>query len=29
MDEEEKMDEHRTLITSLKAELGEIKLLRT
>ncbi|CAD8092925.1 unnamed protein product [Paramecium sonneborni] len=28
MDEEEKMDEHRTLISSLKAELGEIKLLR-
>lgn len=28
MDEEEKMDEHRSLITNLKAELGEIKLLR-
>ncbi|CAD8082632.1 unnamed protein product [Paramecium sonneborni] len=28
MDEEEKIDEHRTLISYMKSELGEIKLLR-
>ena len=28
IDEEEKINEHRTLISNLRSELGEIKLLR-